>query len=286
MTDRAVGFGRGFPRTWVLPICALTILLGLGAVGRFSRSIVADLLAWWPVWLGLGVVAYLLRNRQVRVVRLAGLVPLIALGVVGLFAWAHIAGWSIMPSASQRLVGPDTGEYASARLVAVIDGRIFIEDGSNSLYRVEPIRQGGQIGIPEASEQELDGSLMVDLAEPADPGLYSYAGWDITLSSDPSWSLDLDGAVDANLAEIDLIGLSLGGAGEVRLGLAAAETPVTVAGDFHIQIPAGSAAKVIGKASVPDSWTLTEEGATSPGGSGGWAITVVGDGTLTVTERQ
>ena len=45
MTHRTVGFGRGFPRSWILPIAVLTIILGVAASGRLSRAIVADLIA-------------------------------------------------------------------------------------------------------------------------------------------------------------------------------------------------------------------------------------------------
>lgn len=287
MTQRAVGFGRGFPRAWLLPIGTLTILLAMASFGRFSRAIVADLLAWWPVWIGLAIVAYLARERQVGVFRVAGLVPLLAMGFVVIFAWAHVAGWSIMPSASQHLVGPDGDAYRSAELSAGIDGHIDIGEGSSTvLYRVEPIRRGGRIGVPEALEQEEGGSLAVELVEPDDPGLYSYAGWEISLSPDVSWMLELDGAIGADLTGLAIGGLEVGGAGSVALDAAAEETPVTVEGDFRIEIPAGSAAAVIGSATVPASWSLTENGATSPSGSGGWVITLVGDDSrLTVSEK-
>lgn len=285
MTHRAVGFGRGFPRAWLLPIGALTILLGMGVFGRFSRSIVADLLAWWPIWIGLAVVAYLLRSRQVGVFRVAGLVPLLALGLVVLFAWGHVAGWSIMPSASQHLVGPDPGSYSSAELSAAVDGHIDVGKGSETvLYRVDPIRHGGRIGVPQASESEAGGSLVIDLVQPEDPGLYTYSGWEIALSPEAAWSLDLEGAVDADLADIDVFGLHVDGSGFVVLGETNQETPVTIDGDFRLEIPAGSSARVVGTAAVPASWTLTEDGAVSGVGPEGWVITVVGDSHLTVSE--
>lgn len=285
MTHRAVGFGRGFPRAWLLPIGGLIILLGLGVFGRFSRSIVADLLAWWPVWIGLGIVAYLLRDRQVGVFRVAGLVPLVALGFVGLFAWGHVAGWSVMPSASQHLIGPDAAGYSSSELNAQIDGHLDVGGGEDTaLYRVDPIRSGGHIGVPEASEREVGGSLVIDLLEPGDPGLYTYAGWDISLSPESSWLLDLDGAIDADFTGLDVLGLDVKGAGSIALGAASGETMVSVEGDFHLEIPTGSAARVVGTASVPATWTLTDDGAVSNAGSEGWVITVVGDGHLAVSE--
>jgi hypothetical protein len=282
MTHRAVGFGRGFPRAWLIPISALTIVLGIAASGRLSRSIVADLIAWWPVWLGLGVAAYLLRERKVGSFRVAGIVPLVALGFVLLFIWGHLAGWSIMPSASQRLVGPEVGSTSIASMEGAVDGRIDVSADTDFLYQIEPIKQGGGIGIPTASEQVNGSTVAVRLEAPAEAGLYGYAGWDMRLSPIPNWDLRLDGALDADLAEVSVSALSVGGAGTVILGEATSAVPVQVSGSYLIVVPEDAPARVEGVASVPSSWTPTSAGATSPAGTGGWVITVVGDANVTV----
>jgi len=284
MTHRAVGFGRGFPRTWILPIAALTILLGVAASGRLSRSIVADLIAWWPVWLGLGVAAFVFRERKIGSVRVSGLIPLIALFFVLLFTWGHLAGWTLMPSASQRLVGPEVGSSSDASLEASIDGRIVLSGGSEFLYQVEPLMQGGVIGIPSASEQVNGNEVSIELTAPTDPGLYGYAGWEILVSTTPVWYLDLDGALELDLTEVLVGDLVVSGAGTVLLGPAQGETAVSVEGSFDVVVPEGTPARVVGVASVPAHWTRTPEGATTPGGVAGWVITVVGDTTLNVRE--
>lgn len=284
MTHLAVGFGRGFPRTWIFPIAALTILLGVAAAGRLSRSIVADFIAWWPVWLGIGIAAYLLRERKVGRFRVAGLVPLVALLFVGLFTWGHLAGWSIMPSASQRLVGPEVGGFGQASLAASIDGRIELSGGGEFLYLVEPIMEGGTIGIPGATEQVTDSEISIELDPPPDSGLYGYAGWSISLASSPVWSLDLGGAIDADLSEMTVSDLYMSGAGTVVLGAVEGSTPFDAAGSFRIVVPPDVPARVVGVASVPASWALTEDGATSPVPGDGWLITVHGEGSVTVTQ--
>lgn len=285
MTHRAVGFGRGFPRAWLLPIGALTILLGVAASGRLSRSVVADLIAWWPVWIGLAITAYLLRERRLGTLRAAGLVPILALAFVGLFIWGHLAGWSIMPSASQRLVGPVPGSFESATLLAGIDGELEVRGDSEFLYQVEPIKRGGGIGIPEALETVVDASVTVDLQPPGEPGLYSYAGWHLGISPDVVWSLDLSGAIEADMTALTIDEIEVSGAGTIHLGEATIETTVDVGGSFRVTIPEGAAARVVGTASVPSTWTLTPDGATAPGGGVGWVFTVVGDASLTVAER-
>jgi hypothetical protein len=274
MTRVAVGFGRGFPRVWLLPIGALTLLLGIAVTGRLSRSIVADLIAWWPVWLGLAITAFLLRNNKLGPFRMAGIVPLVALLLVGVFAWGHLAGWSIMPSASQRLVGPELGGFTEGALQAQIDGAIEVDGGAEFLYKVEPVRRGGTVGIPGANEQVLDSAVAVLLTPPADPGLYSYAGWDLSLNDQPRWSLVLGGAIDADLTSLVVTDLSLNGGGVVRLGAAVGETAVSVGGSFQIVVPTDSPARVIGVASAPSSWTSDAEGALAPTFGEGWVITI------------
>lgn len=282
MILRAVGFGRGFPRAWMLPIITLTAFMGVAVTGRLSRSIVADLIAWWPVWIGLAAAAYLLRERKVGAVRIAGLIPLLAFGFVLLFIWGHLAGWSIMPSASQRLVGPSPDGVSGATLVAEIDGEVEIRSGSEELYRVEPIRHGGVIGIPAAIEETTGDELSITLEPPEDPGIYGYGGWDILLADSAVWDLRLSGAVDADLSELQIGGLSLDGAGSVSLGPPGGETSVTVVGEYRLVVPVGAPVRVVGVASVPADWSLTSDGAVSPGLGDGWVVTVIGDGTLTV----
>lgn len=279
-----VGFSRRFPRVWLLPIIALTVLLGIAAFGHLSRSIVADLIAWWPAWVGLAVAAYVVRDRTLGVVRLAGIVPLVALFLVVMFTLGHLGGWTIMPSASHRLVGPEPAGIIEAELVATVDGVIEVAGGSEFLYQVEPVMRGGGIGIPGANETAVDSTISVVLDAPGDPGLYSYAGWELTLSDQPSWWLTLEGVVDADLNELDVDDLSLTGDGQVRLGTADQERSVSVDGSFRLIVPTGTAAQVVGAASVPANWSLTDQGAVSPSGGDGWVIRVAPGSEVSVVE--
>lgn len=285
MTRLAVGFGRGFPRVWLLPIGALTLVLGIAVAGRLSRSIVADLIAWWPVWLGIALAAYFLREHKVGYFRAAGIIPLLALLFVGLFTWGHLAGWSVMPSASQRLVGPEPGGFTEAAIEAEINGRIEVDGGAEFLYQVEPVRSGGAIGIPGANEQVLDSAVAVVLSPPADPGLYSYAGWDLSVNDAPRWSLGLGGAIHADLTSLTVDELSLAGSGVVRLGAVDGETPVSVSGTFRIVVQPDTPARVTGLASVPATWTLDAQGAVAPTFGEGWTITIERDSDVTIVER-
>jgi hypothetical protein len=68
------------------------------------------------------------------------------------------------------------------------------------------------------------------------------------------------------------------------LGSPTGETPVVVLGDFRVRVPADAPVRVVGVASVPASWTLTDFGAVSPGLGEGWVLTVVGDGSVAVSD--
>jgi hypothetical protein len=64
-----------------------------------------------------------------------------------------------------------------------------------------------------------------------------------------------------------------------------AETPVSVSGDFEIEVPSGSAVRVVGTADVPEGWTETADGWDSPAGAGGWVVSVTEGSTLVITDR-
>ena len=286
MTLGTVGFGRSFPRIWIVPIGIFVLTFGLAVVGVLSRAVAADFLAWWPVWVGLIVAAVLLRDRYFGRIRAAGLVPLVATLSAMVFLAGHILGWSAMPSSAQILAGPSADDWADASFTASIDGVVEVSAGSTgNLYVVEPARGGGQFGIPDAVERREDSSIAIRLVEDEDPGLYAYSGWKITLAPGAVWTLELDGAVDADLSELSIGGAALNGAGRLELGVAAAAATITISGDFDVLIDAASAASVSGVASVPDSWVLTDTGAEAPaGGEGGWTIVVDSEATVRVTE--
>lgn len=284
MTRLAVGFGRAFPRAWLVPITTLTIVLGIAATGRLSRSIVADLIAWWPVWLGLALAAYFLREHKVGQVRVAGLVPMAALFFVLVFVIGHLAGWAIMPSSSQRLVGPEVGSYTTAAMTAEVDGIIEVNAGSEFLYQVEPVKRGGGVGIPGAAEQIVDSTISIELQAPPDPGLYAYAGWRLFLSESPRWTLTLNGALEADLSSLTIDQLAVAGSGDVRLGAADGATQVTVDGAFTLTLPSGTPARVNGQASVPAGWVPDGSGATSGVSGEGWVIDILPGAVVTVSE--
>src|SRR5690606_36335667 len=100
------------------------------------------------------------------------------------------------------------------------------------LYEVVPIRRGGSVGIPNATEDTVETTVIVSLENPESPGFQTFAGWNLRISDEPVWDLALSGAIDTDLSGIELSGLRLGGEGEVNLGMAGGTTEVNVRGSF------------------------------------------------------
>lgn len=282
MTHRAAGSGRGVPRLWLLPVGVLTGMLAVTAVGTLSQSLVLDLAAWWPVWLIVIVVALLGHRWRVGRVRVAGLVALLATAALLALLAGHLQGWQVMPSSSSRLIGPVEGS-STASLTAQIDGVVRIASGGEFLYKVEPVRLGGEIGIPESVEQVQESSISVILQPPSDAGFYAFAGWNIVLSATPTWALLLRGEIDADLSGLQVAELQLGGDGVVRLGSVSQPTPATILGEFQLIVPNGVAVRVVGEAVVPENWQQMSDGWRGPTSGDGWVISVPPGSSLSVT---
>jgi hypothetical protein len=272
------------PKGWLVPVVVLVGILLAAAIGWLSRSVVIDFVAWWPLWVAIGAVAFFARALKVGRVRVAGLVPLLATAGLGLFLIGHLQGWEAMPSSSASLVGPEPGVITGAALSARIEGRAEVSASDTGfLYTVVPIRTGGTTGLPEAVERTQGTAISVFLEPVESPGIYTFAGWDIDLDPAPTWNLSLGGRLEADLTSLRLTELQVEGSGTVTLGTPIAETPVRVSGDHVIRIPAGVAARVVGQAVVPDDWVQTADGWTSPAGGGGWVISVSEGATLEIT---
>jgi hypothetical protein len=285
MTHRAAGPRRGVPRVWILPVLALVVILVAISLGFLSRSVLLDLLAWWPVWLVLLGLALLSRGRRWGRLRPSALVAVLAILALGAFLTGHVRGWPLMPSSTIGLNGPQAGSVVTGALSARIEGPLEVGSGeSGFLYAVDPIRMGGDIGPPVATEQLQGPNISVALEPSPDPGLYTFAGWALDLDEAPTWSLSLAGEIEADLSRLTLSSLQVDGGGAVSLGAATASTVVTVSGAFEITLPPGSPARVVGDAIVPSGWTASDDGFESPATGEGWVISVGEGSTLTVGE--
>lgn len=284
MTRRTAGSPRGVPRIWLLPLLVLLIVAGLVAAGVLGRALILDLVAWWPVWIVLVLVVVGFRRRRIGRLRVGALVALFVAGALITFVVAHVRGWPMNPSASRYLVGPEPSGVSQAELIATVDGELAIRVGSEFLYEVDPVPGGGELGIPSAEERALEDSVSVSLLAPPDPGLDSFAGWDIRLSSSPRWALQLQGDLNADLTNLVLVELEMSGTGSVTLGVAEAATPLTFEGAFKLDVPQGAAVTVEGMARVPSTWERTTGGWRSPSGGLGWVISVTEGSVVSIVE--
>jgi hypothetical protein len=286
MTHIAGGSRRGVPKVWVLPVLALIAILVAISLGLLSRSVLIDVIAWWPVWLVLVAIAFLARGRRWGRVRVSALVAILAVAVLGLFITGHILGWAVMPSAATGLNGPQAGSVSTGALSARIDGQLEVGSGqSGFLYAVAPVRRGGEIGSPLGNEQLQGPNIAVTLEPSPDPGLYTFAGWVLDLDEAPMWSLSLAGEIEADLTRLQLSSLQLDGEGSAALGAAVEDIVVTVSGVFEISLPSGAPARVVGEATVPAGWAETNDGYQSPTPGAGWVISVGEGSSLTVTDH-
>ena len=216
---------------------------------------------------------------------MSALVAILSVLVLGAFISGHILGWAAMPSAATGLNGPQAGSVSTGALSARIDGQLEVGSGqSGFLYAVEPVRRGGQIGPPTANEQLQGPNIAVALDPSPDPGLYTFAGWEVDLDEAPTWSLSLAGEIEADLTRLRLSSLQIDGAGSAALGAAPENIVVTVSGVFEIILPPGVPARVVGEATVPAGWAPTNDGYESPTAGAGWVISVGEGSSLTVIE--
>lgn len=275
MTHAAPRRSSRFPKVWLIPLLAVVLTIGATSVGLLSRSILIDFVAWWPVWTVVMALGFVTRGRRIGAIRVSGLLSLLLLLFLGLFVFAHLRGWPVMPSSVERLVAVANADVTTAALSARMDGDLRIRtDGEGFLYTVAALRGGGDVGVPGAVEHSQGESVSVELVANPDPGLYQFAGWDIALSAAPVWTLSFRGMIDADMAGLRIVSLQVEGAGMVRIGGPEGVSPFSVDGDFVIQVPSGVPVRVVGPAEVPDDWRLFEGDIVSPTEGQGWVIAV------------
>ncbi|CAN5768579.1 hypothetical protein BH23ACT4_BH23ACT4_06340 [soil metagenome] len=264
-------------RTWILPATAALVIVGLVVTGILSRAIAVDFASWWPLWVALVSIGIWARAKKVGPLRIGGLVAVASVAVAAVFLIAHLQGSTLMPSAAGFLAGsPDSGFESAGLSARVPGGNLVVGTGTTGvLYTAEPVRRGGNIAVPFATERSQDGDVSVVLSESTDPGLFLWAGWSVGVSALPSWTLTLEGQVDADLTALTINNLQLTGSGDVHLGRATRSVPVTISGDFVVHFPDGVPVRVVGPAEIPTDWTRSDTGAWSPADGQGWVVSIV-----------
>lgn len=279
MTHAAVRRRRG--GAWTIPVAAVVAIWVSSLLAIVSRSVVVDFLSWWPIWVLLAVSGFAVRGRKWGKFKLSGLVSIAATVLLVVFLIGNFQGWAMMPSATGELRGGSDQVVKTAAISARVgDGDLRVSVGAEgTLYVAGPQRGGGSIPLPQALERSQDDTVSVDLTPVEDPGWYLFEGWNVSLSPLPSWGISLEGSLDADLSGLQVASLHLEGSGVLVLPTTDKNVPVTVDGEFTIDIPNGQPVRVIGPAEVPDGWVRNEDGILAPTTGEGWIISVA-DGSV------
>jgi len=273
---------------WIMVAFGLTVT-GVGVVGGvFPRSLILDLISFWPgLILVMLVAAALYPFHRGQWSRLAAVVPLLVLSWLGSTIALHLAEWRVLPSAAADFDGPAIGGIDQASMTAVTGGELLIVfSDSSSLYEVQTIRRGGSTPAPRSLER-VDGARAQVTINERDPDTWFVArGWRVRLNAGASWSVDLEaGEMEADLSGGRITSLRLAGAGEVVLPEPLAEVEVIVDGRFALNLPAGVAMRVSGsEVTVPANWTGGDGEWASPGTGDGYVVTVTSGAALVVRD--
>ncbi|HEY5890223.1 MAG TPA: hypothetical protein VIW94_05950 [Acidimicrobiia bacterium] len=279
MTHAAVRRRRG--GSWAFPVATIVAIWLSSLLGIVSRSVVVDFISWWPIWALLLVAGFAGRGRKWGKFKLSGLVSITATVLLVVFLIGHFQGWSMMPSAQGELTGgSDSGVNTAEISARVGDGALRLTAGfEGTLYVAGPQRSGGSTALPQALERAQDDTVSVALTPVEDPGWYLFKGWNVSISPLPHWGINLEGSVDADLTGLQVDSLHVEGTGLVILPPTNGNVPVTVDGEFTIDVPSGQPVRVIGPAEVPNDWTRNEDGILSPTTGDGWIISIA-DGSV------
>jgi predicted sugar kinase len=264
---------------WLATGAVLTAIVAAGLLGWMSPVAVLDIISLWPVLaiVLLPAVAFSIRRRAPAPLLLS-LTSFLVLAV-----GVHYSEWQALPSAAADIARVvDARPEVGTVVIDLDEGELLVSAGSGS-YRIKPIRSGGGLGPPAAVESGLPEVLKLEVVERPTNDWFRFSGWAIGLGTGTRWDLTLA----APLLTLDFQGIRVGtaqltGDGTVRLP-AGGEGGLVLAGDFAVSLGPDADAEVVGEALVPADWAPTADGFQSPGGGGGWLITVEPGSVVSVT---
>lgn len=264
---------------WLATGAVLTAIVAAGLLGWMSPVAVLDIISLWPV-----LVIVLLPAAVFTIRRRAAAPLLLSLtSFLVLAVGVHYSEWQALPSAAADIARvADARPEVGTLLIELDEGELLVAAVSGS-YRIKPIRAGGGLGPPAAVESGLPEVLKLEVVERPTNDWFRFSGWAIGLGTGTRWDLTLA----APLLTLDFEGIRVGtarltGDGTVRLP-AGGEGGLVLAGDFAVSLDPDADAEVVGEALVPADWAPTAGGFRSPGGGGGWLITVEPGSVVSVT---
>ena len=276
-----------------LALAGALVLIGtvVMAGGVLRRSLVLDLLSFWPGWI-VTLVALYLRRRTAARQRFLGsgfgpALPLLLVGWLVLAVGLHLVGWEALPSSADRLEGPQvTDRTGTTAIDVLIDGLVIVDGGTGLLYEVSGLASAGSVA-PVRGEEILTGDdLEVRLGEGPEAGWFGSGGWRLSLNPGIDWAVKLSAAeVEAELGELPLRSLEVEADGEIRLGPAPGDVPLLLSGALVVEIPVDVSVEIAGPATVGSGWEVTADGRTYRGeGAGRYLIVVDPDSDVVVNQ--
>jgi hypothetical protein len=278
--------GSSWPLGTLAILIAAVVAGGVGIGSEIlSPGLALDLISLWPGLVPVVLAVVLVTWRRAWRRRLGALPQLLALTWLALGVAAHLDGWPPLPSSAAELAGPENG-YTTGSLEVHLEGLLEVAAGESAvLYEVGFIRLGGAIGLAEAEEVTIDEAISVALQDSGTTPFFSYAGWRVSLSSQPVWSLDLEGEIGADLTGLQISGVSAGGGGWLRLGPFDTPTPLEITrGNFDVTVPLAAPVTVTGNAQVPEDWIAVDGGYRAPVVGDGLVITVADGASVFIIE--
>lgn len=271
--------------TWAwLTVGFALVALGAAVAARlFAPAVLLDVIALWPIAALAVLVAVPAVPLRRRVPVLVVVVPLLVLTwLIAGVAWFLTDGLPPPPSRAADVVGPDL-RPAAARLEVEAPGTLHVGPTATADYELAIERTGGEVAPPEVFEATDETSLSAVARARDDAGWYLSSGWRLGIRPGPEWALDLRAVdIDGDLTTVTVSSLAVTGDGIIRLGGGGGAVSVR-GGTLTLVIPNGTPTAVSGEASVPATWSATEDGWTSPATGDGYRIAVDG-GVLTIIE--
>lgn len=272
--------------SWTM-VAVVAMLIGVAVFVDILRpSIVLDLLSFWPLFALVAIAAVVWsRRRTVWPARMGAAIALLALtGLLGTVA-LHLLAWSPLPS-SVVVDGPSFSGGGAQLGVLAGQGAVILESGPiDRAFQASLLPRGGPVAMARATGIESD-PLRINLVQRGDPGLHRSEGWQVTIAESGRWVLSVQAvAIEADLRSTTVGNSVFEGAGTVQLdGVVPGSRIELAGGPFEIAVPAGVGIGVEGVAEVPAGWTVTEAGASSPEGSGGFVIVVVDETAVQIVQ--
>ena len=252
---------------WLLLAGAALFLGALVAGGLLRRSLVLDLVSFWPAWIVTAGVFLVYRwasgiRRRYPGYGLGPALPFSLMGWLVVVLILHMVSWEMLPSSADRLEGPAVTERIATTAIDLrLEGALVVEAGAELLYEVSSLASAGAVAPPRGEELLTGDDLEVRLREGPEAGWFGSGGWNLALNPDRDWAVAVSAAeVEADLRDLSLRSLRVEADGVIRLGAARGDVAASLTGDLVVEVPAEVSVDLSGPATVGSGWEPTDAG--------------------------